>query len=96
MDVKLNMLTAFHPQTNSQSEILNQILEQYLRTFCNYHQDDWLELLPFAEFSYNNSTNAFMKMTLFYASYEQHSRSVWPSDTQEKCVAGNEYMNRLE
>src|SRR5947199_9896102 len=53
LDVKLNMSTAFHPQTDGQSEILNQILEQYLRTFCNYHQDDWLELLPFAEFSYN-------------------------------------------
>ena len=96
LDVKLNMSTAFHSQTDGQSEILNQILEQYLWTFCNYHQDDWLELLPFAEFSYNNSTNVSTKMTLFYASYGQHSRSVWPSDTQEKYVAGNEYVNRLE
>ena len=96
LDVKLNMSTAFHPQTDGQSEILNQILEQYLRTFCNYHQDDWLELLPFAKFSYNNSTNASMKMTLFYASYGQHPRSVWLSDIQEKCVAGNEYVNCLE
>ena len=76
LDVKLNILIAFHPQTDSQSEILNQILEQYLQTFCNYHQDDWLELLPFAEFSYNNSTNASMKMTPFYASYGQHPHSV--------------------
>ena len=96
LDVKLNMSTAFHPQTDGQSEILNQILEQYLRIFCNYHQDDWVELLPFAEFSYNNSTNASTKMTPFYAGYGQHPRSVWPSDTQEKCVAGNEYVNRLE
>ena len=96
LDVKLNMSTAFHPQTDGQSEILNQILEQYLRTFCNYHQDDWLELLPFAEFSYNNSTNASTKMTPFYAGYGQHPRSVWPSDTQEKCVAGNKYVNHLE
>ena len=37
-----------------------------------------------------------MKMTPFYASYGQHSHLVWPSDTQEKCVAGNEYVNHLE
>ena len=69
LNMKLNMSTAFHPQTDGQSEILNQILEQYLQTFCNYHQDNWLELLPFTEFSYNNSTNASMKMTPFYAGY---------------------------
>ena len=76
LNVKLNMSTAFHPQTDSQSEILNQILKQYLWTFCNYHQDDWLELFLFAEFSYNNSINTSMKMTLFYADYEQHPLSV--------------------
>src|SRR5947207_11098235 len=96
LDLKLNMSMAFYPQTDGQSEILNQILKQYLRTFCNYHQDDWLELLLFAEFSYNNSTNVPTKMTLFYASYGQHPHSVWSSDTQEKCVAGNEYVNHLE
>src|SRR5947207_14516014 len=37
-----------------------------------------------------------MKMTPFYASYGQCLRSVWLSDTQEKCVAGNEYVNHLE
>ena len=96
LDVKLNMSMTFHPQTDDQSEILNQILEQYLRTFCNYYQDDWLELLLFTEFSYNNLTNVSMKMTSFYISYEQHPHSVWPSDTQEKYVTGNKYMNHFE
>jgi hypothetical protein len=95
LDVKLNMSTAFHPQTDGQSEILNQILEQYLRIFCSYHQDNWVELLPFAEFSYNNSENASTKVTPFYAVYGQHPRSIWPS-TQEKCIAGNEFVDRLE
>src|SRR5437762_1515114 len=95
LNVHLNMSTAFHPQTDGQSEALNQVLEQYLRIFCTYHQDDWVELLPFAEFSYNNSVNTSTKMTPFYAVYGQHPRSVWPS-IQEKCVAGNEFVDRLE
>src|SRR5436305_11747149 len=88
LDIHLNMSTAFHPQTDSQSEALNLVLEQYLWIFCTYHQDDWVELLPFAEFSYNNSVSTSTKMTPFYAIYGQHSHSVWLS-IQEKCVAGN-------
>ena len=88
LDIHLNLSTAFHPQTDGQSEALNQVLEQYLRIFCTYHQDDWVKLLLFAEFSYNNSVSTSTKMTPFYAIYGQHPRSVWPS-IQEKCVAGN-------
>ena len=69
-----------------------------MRTFCTYHQDDWVELLPFAEFAYNNSVNASTKMTPFYAVYGQHPRSIWPtaSDVEEKCVASNEFVDRME
>ena len=69
LDIRPNISTAFHPQTDGQSEALNQVLEQYLWIFCSYHQDDWVDLLPFAEFSYNNSVNMSMKMTPFYAEY---------------------------
>ena len=95
LDVKLNMSTAFHPQTDSQSEILNQILEQYLRIFCMYHQDDWVDLLPFAEFSYNNLLNTSTKMTPFFIVYGEHPHSIWPtaSETQEKCIAGNDFVD---
>ena len=41
--------TAFHPQTDGQTERVNQVLEQYLRAFVNWEQDNWVELLPFAE-----------------------------------------------
>ena len=96
LDVHLNMSTAFHPQTDGQSEPLNQILEQYLQIFCTYHQHDWVDLLPFAEFAYNNSVNASTKMTPFYAVYGQHPRSIWPTNVQDKCVAGNEFIDQME
>jgi hypothetical protein len=55
--MKRNLSTAFHPQTDGQTERQNQTLEQYLRAYANYEQDNWATLLPQAEFAYNNSTH---------------------------------------
>jgi len=54
LGVKRNPLTAYHPQTDKQTEWVNQELKQYLRLYCNYRQNDWAEWLLIAEFSYNN------------------------------------------
>jgi len=64
--------TAFHPQTDGQTERHNQTMEQYLRAFCNYEQDNWVELLPLAEFAYNNAIHASTRMTPFWANYHYH------------------------
>jgi hypothetical protein len=45
--------TAYHPQTDGVTERINQWMEGWLRSFANYWQDDWADLLPIAEFSYN-------------------------------------------
>ncbi|MBW0465092.1 hypothetical protein O181_004807 [Austropuccinia psidii MF-1] len=47
--------TAYHPQTNGQTERLNQTLEDYLRHFCSYRQSNWAALLPMAELCFNNT-----------------------------------------
>ncbi|VDB94093.1 unnamed protein product [Peniophora sp. CBMAI 1063] len=41
LGVKSSLSTSYHPQTDGQTEHFNQELEQYLRAFCNFHQDDW-------------------------------------------------------
>jgi hypothetical protein len=69
LGVEPNLSTAFHPQTDGQTERVNQVLEQYLRIFCNYQQDNWQELLPLAEFAYNNSVHASTSKTPFLANY---------------------------
>lgn len=67
-----NLSTAFHPQTDGQTERVNQVLEQYLRNFCDYSQTNWSELLPMAEFAYNNSYHTSIGMTPFYANHGFH------------------------
>ena len=56
--IQANQSSAFHPQTDGQTERLNSVLEQYLRMFCDYQQTDWASLLPLAKFSYNNSKHS--------------------------------------
>lgn len=72
--VKQNLSTAFHPQTDGQTERTNATLEQYLRCFLNYQQDDWSQLLPLAEFAYNNTVHSSTNQTPFFALYGYHPR----------------------
>jgi len=55
-------------------ERANATLEQYLRAYCNYQQDDWERLLPIAEFCYNNTQTGTTKITPFFANYGYHLR----------------------
>ena len=63
------MSTAFHPQTDRQTEILNRILENYLRAYTCFEQMNWAKLLPGTEFTYNNSWSSSTRTTLFKALY---------------------------
>src|SRR5215470_1565946 len=54
LGIRISASTAYHPQTDGQTERVNQELEQYLRIFVGERQNDWHDLLPLAEFQYNN------------------------------------------
>ena len=69
------MSTAYHPQTDGQTERVNQALEQYLRCYINYNLSNWLDLLPSAEFAYNNQAYKGIKESLFYLEYGRHLRA---------------------
>lgn len=64
--------TAYHPETDGQTERVNQILEQYLRIYTNYRQDNWSDLLPLAEFAYNNSPHSATTVSPFFANCGYH------------------------
>lgn len=63
--VKLKMSTSRHPQTDGASEVMNRMIENYLRCYCSYHQNDWDELLPAAEFAYNSAVTEDLGMSPF-------------------------------
>lgn len=76
LGIQLRLSTAFHPQTDGQTERVNQVLEQYLRIFTSYNQDDWSSLLPQASLAYNNSIHSATKFTPFYSNFGYHPRWV--------------------
>ena len=69
MQVKRRLSTAFHPQTDGQTERQNQTLEHYLRVYCSEKQDDWAELLSIAEFAYRQSNHSTIGCSPFMAMY---------------------------
>ena len=85
------MSTAYHPQTDGQTERVNQVLGGYLRIFVNYDQNDWYHLLPLAEFAYNNSATSAHGMTPFFANYGYHPQSEWLKEREAQNPGANMY-----
>ena len=75
LHVKLNFSSSYHPQTDGQSERVNQVFEQFLRCYVNQQQDNWSSLLPLAEFAYNNSEHEATQKTPFFATFGYHPRA---------------------
>lgn len=75
MDVKLAMSTAYHPQTDGQTEVMNKTLGIMLRAFIDEKQTNWDILLPAAEFAYNNSINHSTGFSPFYLNTGQNPRT---------------------
>jgi len=77
--IRPRMSTAFHPQTDGQTERLNQTIEAYLHSFSNHEQNNWVSLLLMAKFAYNNSVTARTGLSLFYANYGFNPKATNPA-----------------
>ena len=75
LGTRLDLSTAFHPQTDGQSERTIQVLEDMLRACVIEFGDHWDSFLPLAEFSYNNSYHSSIDMAPFEALYGRRCRS---------------------
>ncbi|KAF1319508.1 reverse transcriptase, partial [Globisporangium splendens] len=73
LDTKLSMSTAAHPETDGQTERVNRVLEDVLRSYATSFKE-WSEFLPLAEFALNNSTHVSTGHSPFYVNYGIHPR----------------------
>jgi len=81
LGTRTNLSTAFHPQSDGQTERTNQTIEHYIRAFGDHQQSDWSTLLPLAEFAYNNSFHSAIGMSPFFATYGYHPTATLNSTT---------------
>ncbi|CAH9130821.1 unnamed protein product [Cuscuta epithymum] len=65
----LRMSSAYHPQTDGQTEVINRCIEQFLRSFVQHRPTQWSDLLPWAEYWYNTTYHASTGMIPFEALY---------------------------
>ena len=63
LQMELHFMSGHHPEGDRQTEQVNQVLEQYLRAYTNYQQDNWSTWLPLAELAYNNAVTTVLLKT---------------------------------
>ena len=96
LGIKLASSTAWHPQTDRQMEHVNQELDQYLRLFVNEQQDDWYDLLPMAEFQYNNHVHSATQQPPFLLDTRRiPCMGFEPQQNHSNLETVNEFMERM-
>ena len=96
LGVKSKISTTFYSQTNGQIERVNQELEQYLRIFIDYRQEQWSDQLGTAEFAYNNKVHLSTKTLPFKANYEQDSRMGFKVRKKKKYKGAGKFVMKMK
>jgi hypothetical protein len=89
-------LTAYHPQTDGQTERINQVIEGYLHTFTSQRQDNWDDLPPLGKFHYNNSQHSSTQQTPFMLDTRRNPHMGF--EPQQPCShleSVNEFMEHM-
>jgi len=96
LDMRLHFTSGYHPEGDGQTEHSNQTLEQYLQIYCNYQQDNWVDLLPLAEVAYNNAPSATTGVSPFFANKGYHPNiSIYPERDMTSTQACDYAVNLL-
>jgi len=96
LGIKSKLLTAFHPQTDGQTERVNQKLEQYLRMFIDHRQEQWPEWLGTAEFTYNNKVYSSTRTSPFKANYGQDPRMGFEGRKKGKYARAEKFIEKMK
>jgi hypothetical protein len=96
LGIKLATSMAYHPQTDEQTECVNQVIEGYLRIFTSRRQDDWDEYLPTGEFQYNNTVHLLTQQTPFMVDTGRHPRMGFePQRPRSTLELVNDFVERI-
>ena len=74
LNITVLLFTAYHLQTDDQTEIVNVIMKQYLRIYCVYLQNDWIKWLSFVNFVVRNHHSKSTQCISFFVNHDYHSR----------------------
>jgi len=96
LGIKQKLSTAFHPQTDGESEQVNQEIEQYLCICGNFQQDDWATLLPLIEFAHNIQPHRSTHRSPFEVWYRFHPTFKPPLQLQTRLQSVDERIKYLE
>ena len=96
LGIRTKLSTAYHPQTDGQTEQINQELEQYLRMFIDHRQKQWPEWLGIAEFVYNNKKHTATQISPFEANYGLSPRMGFEGRRGKRFEAAEEFVERMK
>jgi len=96
LGIKSKLSTVFHPQTDGQTERVNQELEQYLRMFIDHRQEQWPEWLGTAEFTYNNKAHLSTRTSSFKANYGQDPRMGFEGRKKGKYARVEKFIEKMK
>jgi len=96
LGIKSKLSTVFHPQTDGQTERINQELEQYLKMFIDHRQEQWPEWLGTAEFAYNNKAHSSTRTLPFKANYRQDPRMGFEGRKKGKYMGAERFVEKMK
>ena len=96
LGIETKLSTAYHPETDRQTERTNQELEQYLRMYVNHRQNNWAEWLAMAEFAFNNKVHIATKMSPFQVNYGRELRMGFDIRKKGKNEKAEEFVKEMK
>ena len=95
LGIKVAASTAYHPQTDGQTEHVNQEVEQFLHLFVNQRQDDWYDWISIAEFAYNDRVHASTQVSPFMLDAGQNPRLGFEPICESRLESLDNFTSRM-
>jgi hypothetical protein len=95
--IQRKLSTAYHPQTDGQTERTNRTMKTYLKIYSNPQQTNWVSLLPMAQLAYNNKSSEATGRTPYFANHGRHPNlfnRTLPSPKAEAAMQTAEEMKK--